>query len=446
MEKSPKLLILFLFLFVADLLISQKPVDFIYSNLETALEKAEAEGKNIFIETFTRHCAPCKLLDKELRDPELSKLLNDNFVNVKVNMNGAFARDYQLKYSVVFLPTIIFLNTSGDVLWKLDRLASANELIAICNKIIHPQVRAHRPSPPSNVSTKTVGQPRNEVIKKENKPTNNSPTKAPENVAKATVPKPNTDTSKPTPRPSKVPTVSSSINKKKTTTPTSRPTVKKEDINEEEGKILYVLGQGGDNLPPHVLRQESYFRMQLMDGSHKETAQQYMATQEDWLSKINIRFLHDFLDDARSGEFNFLIANKDSFYTVLGREKVDQTLNILVNKELERAYPRPDQQRATALYGFIDNDDPELAGLVYSLHSEYEAENMDSFLSMASEMNDLAELDDHLLLYRYTSASLKSEKSKKKLKKLKVLAERALQLEPDNTQYKENLDAYMNKL
>jgi len=50
------------------------------------------------------------------------------------------------------------------------------------------------------------------------------------------------------------------------------PATKAEDIPTEsgEGKILYVMGQGGD-LPIEILRQEAYFRMDLMDGSHHAT-------------------------------------------------------------------------------------------------------------------------------------------------------------------------------
>ncbi len=411
-------------------IVAQKPVDFIYSNLQTALETAEAENKNIFIETFTPHCAPCKILDKELRDPELSSYLNEHFINVKVNMNGAFAKDYQLKYGVVFLPTIIFLNTGGDVLWQLDRLATARELMAICKKIINPQVRRHREIASATTTVnKAAATPsviesdpeHSHVAVPARKETRNATTRPP---------------------------ITRPVTKKDPSPKVQEKPIElaKSEMDDDDGTILYVLGEGGADLPPHVLRQEAYFRMQLMDGSHKKTAKQYLDTQEDWLSKINIRFLHDFLNDARSGEFNFLIANRDSFYSVLGKPLVDQTLNILVNKELERAYPRPAKKRATDLYGFIEHPNPLLAGQIYEMHTQYEADNSKAFIEGVESITDLKEIDDHLLLYRYSYELMNSDVSKKKLKKAKIFAERAVELDPENEEYQENLDAFLNKL
>lgn len=424
----------FLFCFCVISLVAQKPVDFIYSNLETALEKAKAENKNIFIETFTPHCAPCKILDKELRNPELASYLNEHFVNVKVNMNGAYAKDYQLNYSVVFLPTIIFLNTGGDVLWQLDRLATAQELMAICQKIVNPQVRRHRETAAAKTN---ATRPTTTPVVKSKKPD-------PANVAAPARKEPVSSTARPPiTRPVSKPVTKKAIQQK---TEKKKEEVVNNDINDDDGTILYVLGEGGTDLPPHVLRQEAYFRMQLMDGSHKETASQYLKTQEDWLSKINIRFLHDFLDDARSGEFNFLIANRDSFYSVLGEPLVDQTLNILVNKELERAFPRPDQKRATDLYGFIDHKDPTLAGNIYARHTDYETSNTEAFIEGVESIQALEQVEDHLLLYRYSSELIKSDTSKKKLKRAKLLAERAVELDPENEEYQENLEVYLNKL
>ena len=414
-----------LFFLTAD---AQRPVDFIYTSLEKTLEKAKAENKNIFVETFTRHCAPCKKLDKELKDPELSSYLNEHFINVKVNMNGAYAEDYQLAYGVVFLPTIIFLNTSGDVLWQLDRFANANELKSICNKIINPQVRHHTSTKPT--------------VKKE--------------IAKTTA----VASSSPPVEKTSVSASYSKVKKtavKKTTAKTNNQVVSKPTIpitkipeekvaDEDDGTIVYVLGQGGDDLPPHVLRQESYFRLQLMDGSHKQTAKQYLATQEDLLSKINIRFLHDFLDDARSEEFEFMMANRDTFVSVLGKDVVTRTTNIIVNKELERAYPRPDIARATQLYTFLDKEDPQRSAEIYDLHSLYEAGESEQFLVKMETLEGKEYLEDHVLLYRYVSELLKADAPKRKLKKAKPLVTKIVALQPDNSQYQELLDSLMEKI
>ena len=112
------------------------------------------------------------------------------------------------------------------------------------------------------------------------------------------------------------------------------------------------MGQGGD-LPPEILRQEAYFRMELMDGSHHIAAKKYLDTQTDWTTEDNMQFIHDFLYDARSKEFEFVIANREACESLLGKSAVNNTINILVNKELERAFPRPDKKRIKELKSYL---------------------------------------------------------------------------------------------
>ena len=123
-------------------------------------------------------------------------------------------------------------------------------------------------------------------------------------------------------------------------------------IKPDEGKVLQVMGQG-DALPPELLREEAYFRMRLMDGSHHEAARVYLDTQNDWSSEVNMQFIHDFLYDARSEEFEFLVAHRTAFERLLGEERVAQSIQILVQKELERAFPRPDKKRIKKLKSYL---------------------------------------------------------------------------------------------
>jgi len=137
-------------------------------------------------------------------------------------------------------------------------------------------------------------------------------------------------------------------------TPGTKPSaLKPEDIEDTSGgKILYVMGQDGD-LPPEILREEAYFRMQLMDGSHHAAAEKYLETQDDWSTEVNMQFVHDFLHDARSKEFDYLIENRKAFEQLIGKLQISQSIQILVNKELERAFPRPDRKRVKKLKSYL---------------------------------------------------------------------------------------------
>ncbi len=297
---------LVLFIFISANLWGQS-VRFTESSLETAISLAKSQNKNIFIDTYASYCQPCKKLEKEFRDEELAQYLNDNFVSIRVDMEGANAADYKERYPIVFLPTMLFLSTEGNLRMSIDDLLQAKDSLKMAKyvngdeekKIVAAEAAA--PSPPV-AETPVAETPSPKVT---------------------TAPEP----SNPTPTP-------------------------KIELDESEGKILYVMGQDGQ-LPPHILREEAYFRMQLMDGSHHATADKYLATQDDWSTEVNMKFVHDFLNDARSDKFEYLIANRSAFEKLIGKEQIAQSIQILVNKELERAFPRPDKKRVKQLKSYL---------------------------------------------------------------------------------------------
>lgn len=273
-------------------------------SLQTAINLAQEQDKKIFIDTYASYCKPCKKLNIEFKDRALAKYLNQNYIRVKVNMESEKADDYRNKYSIVFLPTMLFLDSHGNVNMAIDHLLSANEILAIAKHL-------------------------------------NGDNKKP---AVASAPPP--------PAPSQQ--APASYNTTPTTQPKTAPSAATVVTDESEGKILYVMGQDGGELPPEILREEAYFRMQLMDGSHHAAATKYLETQEDWSTDVNIQFIHDFLNDARSDKFEYLIANRSAFETLLGKPRIAQSIKILVNKELERAFPRPDEERVALLNSYVN--------------------------------------------------------------------------------------------
>ena len=312
---------LFLFLIISTSVWAQKSVRFTESSLETAINLAKSQNKNIFIDTYASYCAPCKKLEEEFRDKELAEYLNDNFVSIRVDMEGENAAAYKERYPIVFLPTMLFLSTEGNLRMSIDHLLKAKDILKMAKYLNGDEEKktvAAAPPPPkanekkSDLTTATKTAPVTAAPK----------TEQPIAAAPTTTAQP-----------------------KETYTP-------KVEIDESEGKILYVMGQDGQ-LPPHIIREEAYFRMQLMDGSHHTTATKYLATQDDWSTEVNMQFIHDFLNDARSRKFEYIIANRKAFEALSGKEQIRQSIQILVNKELERAFPRPTKKRIRQLKSYL---------------------------------------------------------------------------------------------
>lgn len=367
--------------------------------LEDAIILAKKENKAIFIDTYASYCKPCKKLQKEFQKPEVANFFNEHFINVRINMERTSrANPYQLAYQIVFLPTIVFASEEGKQMMKIDHLVTSHELLSFGKFILN------KTKPTIATNTTTASQPS----------TTRTTTTRPATQKTTTV------GSTPTPRTTK------------STNPPGQSAPTKEDLSDDDGKILFVMGQDADGLPPAILKEEAYFRMTLMDGSHHKAAKKYLDTQEDWSSEENIKFINDFIYDCRSNKFQYLIENKSRFEEILGKENVSQSISILVNKELERAYPHPDLERATVLYNYLGNEDPEMAAALYQMDLLYEADKLEEYLAFAEPYMDDPRMKYPFHLYRYSSEKSNHDKSAKSLRKSYDLAEKAASIEPEN--------------
>lgn len=118
--------------------------------LSTALEKSAKEGKLIFMDCYTQWCGPCKYLAANVFPlKEVGDFYNKNFINLSFDMETPEGRRIATKYGVRAYPTLLFLNSKGEVehqsigcggaehLLQLGKTAmdSANNLKALQQKI-----------------------------------------------------------------------------------------------------------------------------------------------------------------------------------------------------------------------------------------------------------------------------------------------------------------------
>lgn len=88
--KRTGLLVLLAVVFASGKLVAQSkehmtgPVK--WMSFEEAVEKAKTQKRKIFIDVYTDWCGWCKVMDKStFPDPEIAKLLNENFYPVKLD-------------------------------------------------------------------------------------------------------------------------------------------------------------------------------------------------------------------------------------------------------------------------------------------------------------------------------------------------------------------------
>ena len=91
-------------------------IEFFKGTFEEALAKAQAEDKLVFMDAYTVWCGPCKWMSKNtFTDPKVAEYFNENFVNVKMDMEKGEGPGLARKYRVRGYPTLLFLNGDGSI-------------------------------------------------------------------------------------------------------------------------------------------------------------------------------------------------------------------------------------------------------------------------------------------------------------------------------------------
>ena len=98
-------------------------------NLTAVLEMAAGKEKLVFVDFYTTWCLPCKLMDEDVfTDKGISQLMNNNFVNYKVDAEKGNGPNLALLYQVNVFPTLLFLDKNGRVLVRKEGAAYPSEL------------------------------------------------------------------------------------------------------------------------------------------------------------------------------------------------------------------------------------------------------------------------------------------------------------------------------
>lgn len=105
-------------------------IQFYKGSFDQAREQAASSDKLIFVDAYAVWCGPCKKLAKTtFQDNEVGMFFNENFVNLKVDMEKGEGVDMRTRYQVTGYPTMLLLDSDGEIVARITGYRDSDELL-----------------------------------------------------------------------------------------------------------------------------------------------------------------------------------------------------------------------------------------------------------------------------------------------------------------------------
>lgn len=118
---------------------SEGGITFFEGGWKAALKKAAQSNKSIFVDGYTTWCGPCKRMNKEVfPQTEVGNYFNENFVNIKIDMEHGEGVEFAEAYDVARYPTFLFFNPQGELVHRSLGFQAPETLLATARDAQNP--------------------------------------------------------------------------------------------------------------------------------------------------------------------------------------------------------------------------------------------------------------------------------------------------------------------
>ncbi len=119
---------------------AQNHIVFEKSEWKSLLKQAAHENKIIFLDAYASWCGPCKMMDKKVfTDQQVADFYNANFINAQIDMEKGEGPALAEKYEVRAYPTLLFINSRGEVIHRGLGYHDPDALLALGKQALDPQ-------------------------------------------------------------------------------------------------------------------------------------------------------------------------------------------------------------------------------------------------------------------------------------------------------------------
>ncbi len=119
---------------------SQAKTGIVFSKIrfDAALKKSNKTGKLIFIDAYTDWCGPCKkMAATTFRDKEIGEVFNENFINMKVEMEKEEdGEEIAARYRVRAYPTLLIIDGDGKLIKQVIGFQTKDRLMALAESVL----------------------------------------------------------------------------------------------------------------------------------------------------------------------------------------------------------------------------------------------------------------------------------------------------------------------
>jgi thioredoxin 1 len=110
-------------------------INFTNTSITEAKKKAGEEGKLLFIDFHAKWCTPCKWMEQTtFKDEQVANTLNESYVSIKVDIDEVEGFELKNTYDVKYLPTMLILNSQGQLVARIEETMSPRLLKEVLDK------------------------------------------------------------------------------------------------------------------------------------------------------------------------------------------------------------------------------------------------------------------------------------------------------------------------